>query len=160
VLSGLGTLDLAAANTFTGGVTIDEGTLELSNSAAAGSGTITFAPGADATMELDSGVFATNPIAGFATGGSLRYIGAGSATLAGPASGGEIDFFANAVDYVRLKSGSRLGATISGLATGDAVDFHAVKYASTDKLVYAKGLVSIDNGASHTVASFRNPYIG
>jgi hypothetical protein len=34
------------ANTFTGGVTIDDGTLELSNSAAGGSGAITFAPGA------------------------------------------------------------------------------------------------------------------
>jgi autotransporter-associated beta strand protein len=154
VLNGLGTLDLAAANTFTGGVKIDEGTLELSNSAAAGSGTITFAPGANATIELDSGAFAPNPIAGFATGDALRFIGAGSATLAGPASGGEIDFFANAVDYVRLKTGSKLGATISGFATGDAVDFENVLYASTDKPVYATGAVSIENSARHTVASF------
>ena len=166
LLNGLGTLDLAAANTFTGGVTIDEGTLELSNSAAAGSGGITFATGADATIELDSGVFAPNPISGFATGDALRFIGAGSATLAGPASGGEIDFSPSAVDYARLKSGSKLGATISGLTTGDAVDFEAVKYASTDKLVYAKGVVSIKNSAdaqsprsdvsgTHTAANFK-----
>jgi len=153
-LDGLGTLDLAAANTFTGGVTIDEGTLELSNSAAAGSGDITFATGANGTLELSDGVFAPNPIAGFTTGDTLDFIGAGSATLAGPASGGEIDFFANAVDYARLKSGSKLGATINGFTTGDAVDFEKVSYASTDKLVYAKGVVSIENSASHTVASF------
>jgi hypothetical protein len=74
--------------------------------------------------------------------------------LAAPASGGEIDFSPSAVDYARLKSGSKLGATISGLTTGDAVDFHAVKYASTDTLAYAKGVVSIKNSADHTVASF------
>ena len=104
-------------------MTIDEGTLELSNSAAAGSGKITFATGANATLELDSGVFAPNPISGFATGDALIFIGAGSATLAGPASGGEIDFSPSAVDYARLKSGSRLGATINGFTTGDEVDF-------------------------------------
>ena len=43
ILDGLGTLDLDAANTFTGGVTIDAGVLELANASAAGSGGIDFA---------------------------------------------------------------------------------------------------------------------
>ena len=137
-LNGLGTLDLAAANTFTGGVTIDNGTLELSNSAAAGSGNITFTAGAAATIELDSGVFAPNPIAGFETGDALKFIGAGSATLAGPAAGARSTSSPRAVDYVRLKSGSTLGATINNLSAGDEVDFSAVKYASTDTVAYAR----------------------
>ncbi len=42
VLDGPGTLDLTAANTFTGGIGIREGTLELANAAAAGSGRDSF----------------------------------------------------------------------------------------------------------------------
>jgi autotransporter-associated beta strand protein len=43
ILNGAGTLDLDAANTFTGGVTIDRGILELGRAKAAGSGGINFA---------------------------------------------------------------------------------------------------------------------
>ena len=43
ILDGPGTLDLTAANTFTGGIGIREGTLELANAKAAGSGKIHFA---------------------------------------------------------------------------------------------------------------------
>ena len=41
-----------------------------------------------------------------------------AAILAAPASGGEIDFFANSGDYAHLKSGSTLGATINNFGTG------------------------------------------
>jgi len=43
VLDGPGTLDLTAANTFTGGIGIREGSLELANAKAAGTGKIHFA---------------------------------------------------------------------------------------------------------------------
>ena len=43
ILNGAGTLDLIAAAPYTGGTTIDEGTLELANPKAAGSGGIDFA---------------------------------------------------------------------------------------------------------------------
>ena len=56
ILDGAGTLDLTAANTFTFGVTIDAGTLELGNSGGAGSGEITFATAADATLKVDKDV--------------------------------------------------------------------------------------------------------
>jgi autotransporter-associated beta strand protein len=153
ILDGLGTVDLAAANTFTGGVTVDKGTLELSNSAAAGSGAITIAKGANAIIEMDDDAFAPNPIAGFATGDAITFVGAGSATLAAPAGGGAIDFAPTAVDYALLESGATLGARIANFGIGDAVEFEAVKYSSSDKVSYASGVVSIKNSAA-TVASF------
>jgi autotransporter-associated beta strand protein len=72
-LDGLGTLALDAANTFTGDVTIDSGTLYLGNSAGAGSGAITFAPGADATVAMPDGVDPANTIEGFARGDLILF---------------------------------------------------------------------------------------
>jgi autotransporter-associated beta strand protein len=141
ILDGLGTLDLAAANTFTGGVTIDAGTLELAKSTAAGSGKITFATAADATLEVEDGVYAPNSITGFAEGDAIKFGVNGSATLAAPASGGEIDLSLSGVDYVRLKTGATIGATINDFSAGDEVDFEAVKYASTDTVSFAGGVV-------------------
>jgi hypothetical protein len=104
---------------------------------------------------VDDNVYAPNLISGLGAGDAIKFGVDGSATLAGPASGGEIDFSPSAVDYARLNSGSKVGATSNNFGAGDEVDFEAVKYASNDKLVYAKGLVSIDNSVGHTVASFR-----
>ncbi len=126
--NGAGTIDLTAANTFTGGVTIDKGALELGKSAAAGSGGITFAAGADASLDLNAGVYLPNVILGFATGDTLKFAGDGSATLAAPASGGAIDMTSSSAgEYVRLKSGTKLGVLISGFTSGDSVDFDAVR---------------------------------
>jgi Hint domain len=88
VIEGQGTVDLApvdsngnaTANTFAGGVTIDSGTLELGNTQAAGSGTITFASGAGATLQLDSGVDPGNTIQGFDATDTLDLKGFGTAT--------------------------------------------------------------------------------
>jgi hypothetical protein len=52
VLTGLGSVTLSAINTFTGGVTIDGGVLDLAGAASGGSGAITFAPGAAAVAHL------------------------------------------------------------------------------------------------------------
>ena len=153
LLNGLGTLELAAANSFTGGVTIDKGTLELSNSAAAGSGRITFAKSAVATLEIND-AFAANPIVGFAAGDAIEFASAGSATLAAPGGGGEIDFSPSAVDYMTLNTGSTLGATIANFGAGDEVDFRAVKYASKDTVSVSGGVVTIDNSTKAAVASF------
>ena len=54
-LNGAGTLDLAVANSFSGGVTIDQGTLELGNSSAA-PGALSFTPGGGGTLLVDAGV--------------------------------------------------------------------------------------------------------
>ena len=132
ILDGLGTLALDAADTFVGGVTIDEGTLSLGNAAAAGYGAILFAGGADAALRLANGVNAANPINGLAAGNSIVFAGAGAAALAGPAGGGSVDMSSSGGDEMRLLSGHTLGATISRFGAGDEVDFDAVRFASTD----------------------------
>ncbi|WP_424136540.1 autotransporter-associated beta strand repeat-containing protein [Roseomonas chloroacetimidivorans] len=53
VIEGQGTVVLTSTSTFTGGTLITSGTLELAADRAAGSGEITFAAGADATLKLD-----------------------------------------------------------------------------------------------------------
>ena len=102
VLDGAGTLYLNAQNTFTGGVTIDSGTLKLGDNFAAGgagvggaaaAGAITFAS-ADATLQLEAappatnnGLF-TNTLGGLVVGdkidlGGLRFAPGASATISG-----------------------------------------------------------------------------
>jgi autotransporter-associated beta strand protein len=62
-LNGAGTLDLSAANTFTGGVTIDKGVLVLRNASAAGSGAIDFAS-ASGEVKDAAGANLANTISG------------------------------------------------------------------------------------------------
>ncbi len=45
----------------------------------------------------------------------------GSATLSGPAGGGEIDFSPSGIDYARLKSGRSLCATINNFGAPKVV---------------------------------------
>ena len=72
IVAGAGTLVLSAANTFTGGLTIDSGAVELAGVGAAGSGTITLAGTAalvfDAVATPGDGQIFADPIAGFANG--------------------------------------------------------------------------------------------
>jgi len=107
-------------------VTIDKGTLELGESGGAGSGAITFAKAADATLQVDNDVYALNAIKGFSTGDTVDFTGAGSVALAGPAGGGAIDFSAIGGDEAHLNGGKTLGATITNFRAGDEVDFEAV----------------------------------
>ena len=80
VMSGLGTLNLAAANTFTGGLTINSGTVSLTNANAAGSGAITFATEAAATLVVAKGIDPTNLIYGFDTADRIDLVGFGAPT--------------------------------------------------------------------------------
>ena len=98
-LGGLGELSLTHANTYSGGTTIDAGTLDLAALGAAGSGTITFANPAGngvATLEIDAAALSggngaysfANAIAGAASTNqvidlrSLAYVqGSTTATL-------------------------------------------------------------------------------
>ena len=90
-LDGPGVLMLNAQNTFTGGVTLDEGTLEIGASGSAGSGAITFASPA-ATLQIDASlgnnaVFAnsvSNLVAGDAIDlRGLAFTAGATATLSG-----------------------------------------------------------------------------
>jgi large repetitive protein len=71
VLDGPGVLLLAAANTFTGGVRIEQGVLELGGAGSAGSGAITFTDGVE-HLKLDF-----TPTNGFAFANTLTGVGAG-----------------------------------------------------------------------------------
>jgi hypothetical protein len=67
ILKGTGTLVLSGTDTSTGDITID-GPLELKNATAAGSATITFAPGVLDKLIIDGTTMPTNKIKGFMPG--------------------------------------------------------------------------------------------
>ena len=69
IIGGGGTVALDGDNTFSGGVTIDSGTLELGNPDAAGSGAITFA--GDPTLKIDGTTMPGNTIDGFVAGDTI-----------------------------------------------------------------------------------------
>jgi hypothetical protein len=71
MIDGAGTVDLTAANSFTGGVTITAGMLVLGNAAAAGSGAITFGSGDPPDLQFTIANTPTNTIAGFVSGGTI-----------------------------------------------------------------------------------------
>ncbi len=68
IMDGTGTLVLDANNTFTGGITIDSGTVELATAGAGGTGPITFDPG---TLEFTPDTAPTQEIDGFGAGDQI-----------------------------------------------------------------------------------------
>ena len=82
IMGGAGTLVLAADNAtdsgsfgpggFTGGITIEAGTVDLTAASAAGSGPLTFDASGDPTLEFTPATAPTNPIDGFGTGNSIQ----------------------------------------------------------------------------------------
>ena len=83
VESGAAILTLSAANTYTGGTTLDSGTLDLTNISGAGTGAITFAPGANATLQIVPNASLQTPantIDGFAPLDTIDLAGVGLAS--------------------------------------------------------------------------------
>ena len=85
-ITGAGTVTLQGDNTFTGGITLNSGTLELGEEDSAGSGAIAFVSGHAATLLLDE--TAPNLITGFASGdgiidGNVAYDPSNYVTTAG-----------------------------------------------------------------------------
>jgi hypothetical protein len=64
-------LDLTAPSSFSDGLTIETGTLELSAAGAAGGGAIVFANNATATLRIEFGATPTNLIQGFSAGDTI-----------------------------------------------------------------------------------------
>ena len=81
-IAGAGTVVFAAADDYSGGTTILSGTLELAAPGAAGTGVITFAPQAGATLVID-GTPPANPIAGFGYGDTIDLAGASTYAMLG-----------------------------------------------------------------------------
>ena len=80
VADGAGTVTLGGDNTFSGGMTIDAGTLELASTNAAGTGAITFSNDPNATLLIDLGDDPSNLINGFAFGDAIDFVGVGLET--------------------------------------------------------------------------------
>ncbi len=70
IINGPGTVDLSAPNTFTGGTTLEAGTLMLGSSQAAGSGNIVFKN--DPTLDFSIASAPTNTITGFVPGDTIN----------------------------------------------------------------------------------------
>jgi autotransporter-associated beta strand protein len=74
IMNGAGVLTLSAGNTFTGGVTIEQGTLELAAAGAGGTGNLSFS-GPGGALRVDLGIAVTNTITGFAAGDTIDLAG-------------------------------------------------------------------------------------
>jgi autotransporter-associated beta strand protein len=110
---GTGSWGLMTANTFTGGLFVEEGTLKLLSSSAAGSGTVTIgSAGKSATLDLKgvtggnrsikglatAGTAANQTITSTAPGGVLKYDGASSSTFGGVITGSTASYTALTVE--------------------------------------------------------------
>ena len=94
VIGAGGTVDLAAVNTFTCGITVKGGTVELSAVGAAGP-TLTpiqFTPGADATLEFDAANVPKNPISGLSAVDFIAVLGQTITSKSYAAGGLQIGF--------------------------------------------------------------------
>ena len=110
-VNGVGTVKLNAINTYTGGTTIEAGTLELSALGAAGTRAITFSASA-ATLTVDNAALASggagvltftgNTIKGFALGDAIDLSGATFSSAANPptlGAGNLLQFTENGTTY-------------------------------------------------------------
>ena len=126
ILNGAGTLDLTAANTFSGGTTIDQGTLELARASAGGSGGIDFAS-TSGEVEYSAGANLANAISGF--GGSDKIDFAQVAFAAG-------DHAVDNSGKVSIKTSAAVTvATFKVSGTYTSANFHVGKDASGHVLV-------------------------
>ncbi|ELI6797674.1 autotransporter outer membrane beta-barrel domain-containing protein [Salmonella enterica] len=146
VKSGDDTLTLSGANSYTGGTTINDGTLVASNVEALGSGDVTN----DAVLELNTGGDFTNNISG---SGQVVKSGDDVLTLSG----------ANSYSGGTLISGGTLVATsVEALGSGDVTD-NAVLELNTggtfDNVISGSGQV-VKSGDDALTLSGANTYTG
>jgi hypothetical protein len=92
IIEGPGTVQLDAANTFTGGATLDGGVLSLQSATAAGAGAITFAANSGATLLVGDGDAPSNIIKGFAQGEAIDLAGVGLETTVTPGATNSFTF--------------------------------------------------------------------
>ena len=92
--NGAGTLDLTGANTYSGGTTIQSGTLEIGSAASAGSGAINFA--GTATLKVDAvNVGFANALSGLTASNTLDLAGLSAATTTAATGSGSYNSVTN-----------------------------------------------------------------
>jgi autotransporter-associated beta strand protein len=154
VLSGGGTLSLGGGNVdgtnpgtpYSGGTTINDGTLIAASATAVGTGTITL-NGPNASLAVDPGVILTNPIAFGALGGVLG----GTGTFASPISVGPSVILAPGDSPGVLTFTS--GLTLAG---GGSLEFEIQSASASAGVGY--DLVSISTGTLAITATPAQPF--
>ena len=132
ILDGPGTLDLTAANAYTGETTIDQGVLELGNATAAGRGGINFAS-TSGEVEYAAGANLANTISGFGPIGSSSSSDASDFSTISSAAG---DTAVDTKGIVAIETST--GATVATFkASGPytSANFHVAADASGHVLV-------------------------
>ena len=161
-IAGSGIVDLAANNSFTGGIMLDSGTLVLGAVGAAGTGAISFTSIAPATLIIDGGVDPVNEIDGFAADDLIDLVGLPSVYAPTTLCGADPSSFTlatagNSVTQTNSDS-SELVSTfkIAGEAfTSDAADYTASSQFVSEVFYAANGSVYFDYaGTATTVATF------
>lgn len=171
--TGTGTLELAAANSYSAGTTVSAGTLLLSNGStgsATGTGAVTVAAGATLSGQgtvtgavTVAGTIAPGSASTFLTTGALTLTGAYAAQINGTAasavvvtgninlSGATLNLTTSSVTedsyVIGSWTGTRTGAfgTVTGLPAG-----YSVQYDETNKLI----LVAVASGYTEWLAGF------
>jgi autotransporter-associated beta strand protein len=149
-----GKLILSGANTFTGGVAINNGVVQGQSSGAFGTGTVTVAPGS--ALELSGGIAPTNALTlsgtGVASGGALRNV-SGNNTASG-------NIALNADSRINSDAGTlTLSGTMSGshnLNLGGAGNINV-----SGKIATGTGAVTVDGAGAVTLSgTTANTYTG
>ena len=150
VMSGGGDAVLGAVNTFTGGIVINSGTVEIASGASAGSGTIHFGSSA-AVLKIDSTIMPANTIAGFNSGGTIdlagttitkAVLGSGNTLTLTEAGGGTVTLHLASTDSF---SGAAIQLVSDGASGTDLIASSTITVASEAALNSA--LAGIDTGA-------------
>jgi hypothetical protein len=129
LLDGRGTLVLGATNTFTGGITIENGTLDLTAHGAAGSGAIVFSPADHAALEFSAANAPTNAIENFGTRDQIIIDGFHATS----------ESYGNGVLVLNSAVGS-VSLTVGGSDLHSLSDFHFAFDAGTGNTIITGGL--------------------
>jgi hypothetical protein len=146
VVDGGGTVALMGADTYTGGTSLESGTLELGNSLAAGTGAIAF-EGA-ASLEIESGDLPANAITGFTGGDSIELVGLGAYLPAPPALSDPASFtLAQSGDVVTQTNGDGSSEITTYDIAGEPFTTKVISTAANGQIVskYYEGMTDDGN---------------